>query len=108
MTASAESKPVLSTKGSSMLERKQIADAVLAQVAELLEEEKIPVADLTLQSGLLESGLDSLAFAVVLTRLEESLGFDPFLTLEDEVFPRTLGELVDVYYTYQEAEMSQS
>jgi acyl carrier protein len=91
-----------------MFERKQIADTVLAQVAKLLEEENIPVADLTLQSGLLESGLDSLAFAVVLTRLEESLGFDPFLMLEDEIFPQTLDELVDVYFTQQQAGMFQS
>jgi len=42
-------------------------------------------------------GLDSLGFAVLVARLEETLGVDPFTAAQDAVFPVTLGEFVKVY-----------
>lgn len=49
---------------------------------------------------LLESGLDSLGFAVVIARLEEAFGGDPFLAMPVAVYPRTFGELVAIYESY--------
>lgn len=46
---------------------------------------------------LLESGLDSLGFAVLVTRLEEELGFDPFSMSSEPYYPRTFGEFVAFY-----------
>ena len=46
---------------------------------------------------LLESGLDSLCFAIVVARLEDLLGVDPFSASEDVYFPVTLGEFVKFY-----------
>jgi acyl carrier protein len=46
---------------------------------------------------LLDSGLDSLGFAVVVARLEDALGIDPFTSTEDAMFPETLGDFVKVY-----------
>ena len=46
---------------------------------------------------LLESGLDSLGFAVLVARLEDKLGIDPFTTAEDAMFPLTFGDFVKVY-----------
>lgn len=46
---------------------------------------------------LAECGLDSLGFAVLVARLEDTLGVDPFTASEDAVFPVTLGEFVKVY-----------
>jgi hypothetical protein len=46
---------------------------------------------------LLDSGLDSLCFAVVVIRLEEALGIDPFSASEDAGFPPTFGEFVAFY-----------
>ncbi|MEV6517267.1 phosphopantetheine-binding protein [Micromonospora chalcea] len=80
-----------------MLERERVAEIVLREVVKLIKEEGGEDAEVSLQSGLVDSGLDSLAFAVLVTRLEQSMGFDPFLALEDEIFPRTVGELVEVY-----------
>ena len=37
---------------------------------------------------LLNSGLDSLCFAILVTRLEDELGFDPFTISDDVYFPR--------------------
>jgi acyl carrier protein len=46
---------------------------------------------------LLDSGLDSLGIAVLVARLEDKLGIDPFTTSEDVHFPVTLGDFVKVY-----------
>jgi hypothetical protein len=46
---------------------------------------------------LAESGLDSLGFAVLVARLEDTLGFDPFAAAGEASFPVTFGEFVKVY-----------
>ena len=46
---------------------------------------------------LLESGLDSLCFAIIVARLEDELGYDPFTASEDVYFPVTLGDFVEFY-----------
>ncbi len=51
---------------------------------------------------LLQSGLDSLGFAVLVTRLESELGYDPFTLMADPFYPRTFGELVGVYERFQQ------
>lgn len=68
--------------------------------AELLEEDGHRVPALTDDLLLLESGLDSLGFAVLVTRLEEELGYDPFTLMEEPFYPKTLGEFVSLYARY--------
>jgi hypothetical protein len=46
---------------------------------------------------LLESGLDSLCFAILTARLEDELGADPFSSDDVVNFPVTFGNLVDFY-----------
>ena len=46
---------------------------------------------------LLDSGLDSLGHAILITRLEEVLGYDPFSISTEAYYPRTFGELVEFY-----------
>jgi acyl carrier protein len=46
---------------------------------------------------LVESGLDSLSFAIIVARLEDSLGVDPFSTAEALEFPVTFGDFVRLY-----------
>lgn len=55
------------------------------------------VADLNHETLLLESGLDSLGFAILVARLEEELGYDPFSLMDEPVYPRNIGEFVDIY-----------
>ena len=51
---------------------------------------------------LLESGLDSLGFAVLVTDLEFKLGYDPFTLMDEPVYPRTFGELFSIYDRFKE------
>ena len=43
------------------------------------------------------SGLDSLAIAILVARLEETLGFDPFTESNDVAYPVTLGDFIRFY-----------
>jgi len=46
---------------------------------------------------LLESGLDSLGFAILVARLDEELCLDPFSESEVAYYPQTFGEFVGIY-----------
>lgn len=46
---------------------------------------------------LLQSGLDSLSFALIVARLEDALGYDPFDSPEAVTFPVTFGDFVKLY-----------
>jgi hypothetical protein len=70
---------------------------VVDKLRELLEEDDLPVPSLDDETVLLETGLDSLGFAVLVTRLEDELGYDPFSIMSEPVYPVTLAEFVDVY-----------
>ncbi len=51
-------------------------------------------------SELLQTGLDSLGFAILVVRLEEALGYDPFVLTDQPVYPQTFGEFVAMYERY--------
>ena len=57
--------------------------------------------ELSADSVLLETGLDSLGFAILVVRLEETLGFDPFVLSAQAYYPRTFGDFVTFYETNQ-------
>lgn len=46
---------------------------------------------------LLESGLDSLGFAILVATLEEKLDFDPFTMMDEPIYPTTYGQFVEIY-----------
>jgi hypothetical protein len=70
---------------------------IVAQFHEVARQQDKRVAPLEDQLPLLDTGLDSLCFAIVVSRLEESLGVDPFTASEDAVLPVTFGEFVRFY-----------
>ena len=55
------------------------------------------VPELTDDVVLLESGLDSLGFAILVATLEEKLEFDPFTIMDEPLYPSTFGEFVAIY-----------
>ena len=58
---------------------------------------KLLVPELTDDVILLESGLDSLGFAILVATLEEKLEFDPFTMMDEPLYPSTFGEFVSIY-----------
>jgi len=74
-----------------------IQSEVIAQFRQVALEQGMRLAPLTGELSLLDSGLDSLCFAVIVSRLENSLGIDPFSADEDARFPVTFGDFVRFY-----------
>jgi acyl carrier protein len=70
---------------------------VLSQMEQVAKEQKVTLPPLCDALVLLDSGLDSLGFAILVARLEDALGFDPFASSEEAYFPVTLGDFVRVY-----------
>lgn len=57
--------------------------------------------ELTQDTVLLDTGLDSLGFAIFVSALEEEIGFDPFTLADDAYYPQTFAEFVAFYEKYQ-------
>jgi acyl carrier protein len=74
-----------------------IRSQIAAQFKQVAGEYDKRLAPLTDNLALLDSGLDSLCFAVIVARLERDLDLDPFSTSEDAHFPVTFGEFVQFY-----------
>lgn len=74
-----------------------IRSEILAQFAEVAQEQGKELPPLTDDLELFDSGIDSLSFAVIIARLEGTLGIDPFSTVEDAQVPITFGDLVGLY-----------
>jgi acyl carrier protein len=70
---------------------------IMSEIEKVAKEHNRTLAPLTDDLILLNAGLDSLGFAVLVARLEDELGLDPFTTSEDVDFPVTLGDFVSVY-----------
>jgi len=70
---------------------------IMDQMAQVAREHGKQLAPLSDDLVLLDSGLDSLGFAVLVARLEDKFGVDPFTASEDAAFPVTLGDFVKVY-----------
>ena len=78
----------------------QTRTVIVGALSELFEEDELEVPEITDDLVLLETELDSLGFAVLVTRLEEALGYDPFSLMTEPVYPTTFGEFVAVYEQY--------
>ena len=67
------------------------------QFKQVAQEQGQQLAPLSDDLPLVDSGLDSLCFAIIVTRLETVLGADPFSVNEDAPFPVNLGEFIRFY-----------
>ena len=76
-----------------------IEETIRTKYFEVLEQigAQLMVPELEDKTLLLQSGLDSLGFAILVASLEEELGYDPFTMMEDAVYPTSFGEFVEIY-----------
>ena len=75
-----------------------IREVVVGRFEELLaQSDGVPAAQVSDDLVLLRSGVDSLGFATLVVQLEDELGYDPFLLMEEAVYPATLGQFVEIY-----------
>ena len=74
-----------------------VRETIVAQFEQVAVEQRRKLARLSDDLKLMDSGLDSLSFALIVARLEDALGVDPFDTADDMKFPTTFGEFVKLY-----------
>lgn len=76
----------------------KINEVIRAQFQEVMESMGLLVQkQLADDVVLLETGMDSLGFAVLVARLEQEFGYDPFVLLDSPVYPKTFLEFVNIY-----------
>jgi len=76
-----------------------LKEIIKEKYIEVLEQtgNELLVPELADEVVLLESGLDSLGFAILVATLDEALGFDPFTMMDEPFYPSTFGEFVEIY-----------
>ncbi len=72
-----------------------VRSTITSLFEQVAREQQRTLAPLSDDLKLLQSGLDSLSFALIVARLEDTLGYDPFETAES--FPVTFGDFVKLY-----------
>jgi acyl carrier protein len=88
----------LSADAQAQVEREfamSVRETITALFQAVAVEQKRELAPLGNDLKLLNSGLDSLSFALIVARLEDKFGFDPFETVAQ--FPVTFGDFVKLY-----------
>lgn len=74
---------------------------ILSIMREIAIENKVEIKNnIDSETVLLECGLDSLGFAILVARLEEDLGYDPFTMMDEPIYPQTFGQLVEIYQRF--------
>jgi acyl carrier protein len=74
-----------------------LRSTIAAQFEQVAQEQKRKLSRLSDDLKLLDSGLDSLSFALIVARLEDAVGFDPFDSDEELKFPVTFGDFLKLY-----------
>ena len=70
---------------------------VVSAMRQVASEQERQLSALDDETVLANSGLDSLCFAIIVARLEDELGVDPFTASEEVYFPVTLSDFVSLY-----------
>jgi acyl carrier protein len=70
---------------------------IMDLIIQIAEQQQKPLAPLTDELPLLESGLDSLCIAILVARLDDQFGLDPFSDIDDIDFPATIGAFIRLY-----------
>ena len=74
-----------------------IRQTILSEMQNIAASHDRDLAPLTDDLLLIDSGFDSLCFAILVARLEDELGIDPFSSAEGVAFPVTLGDMIELY-----------
>jgi hypothetical protein len=76
---------------------KLLRPIIISHIEQIAAQQKQKLAPLVDDLVLADSGLDSLSFAILVARLEDEFGLDPFTASRDTHYPITLGDFVKFY-----------
>jgi len=77
---------------------REVIQQRFARIAQSRNSKLPPLVD---DLRLMDSGLDSLSFAVIVAELEDELGLDPFNDAVEVTFPVTFGDFVRLYENHR-------
>ena len=72
-------------------------DVILSEIRAIAKEHGKSLASISDALPLLDSGFDSLCMAILVARLEDRFGVDPFASADEAVIPITLGDFIALY-----------
>jgi acyl carrier protein len=70
---------------------------IIEAMRQIATEQNVVLPPLEDSLNLHETGFDSLGFAILVARLEDELGSDPFTMSDDAAFPLTIGDFIRAY-----------
>ena len=70
---------------------------IIATIKQVASEQNKPLAPISDELPLLDSGLDSLCLAIIVAKLEDIFSVDPFSGEEEIEFPTTIGDFIRLY-----------
>jgi acyl carrier protein len=74
-----------------------VRDAITRTFIKVANEQGKILAPLSDDLALMDSGLDSLCIAIIVARLDDELGKDPFSGSDEMVLPITVGDFIRIY-----------
>jgi hypothetical protein len=74
-----------------------VRSKIIAAIERVATEQQVALPPLEDDLSLQETGFDSLGFAILVARLEDDLGIDPFTIAKDARWPLTLGDFIRAY-----------
>ncbi len=75
----------------------EIRTSVIEEIIKTFEQEGVIFNEAMLEMGVMEIGVDSLTYAVLVTRLQNKLKRDPFTDNPNLGYPKTLNEFISAY-----------
>ena len=74
-----------------------IREIILQEISIVAADQNKTLPPLTDNLPIAEANMDSLFFAILVSRLEDAIGSDPFATAKASEFPQTIGDLIAFY-----------
>ena len=74
-----------------------VKETIISAMQQIAREQQVNLPPLDDDLSLHETCFDSLGFAILVARLEDDLGIDPFTIAEDAAFPLTIGDFIKAY-----------
>ena len=71
--------------------------AILDEIKVVFAEEGVTFEESMLGLPVMDIGVDSLTYAVLVARLEAKIGKDPFTEQPERAYPKLLSDFVDAY-----------
>ena len=86
---------------SATAETTPVRNTIVSLLTQVATEQGKTLAPLSDDLALMDTGLDSLCIAIIVARLDDLFGVDPFGEADDVTLPVTVGDFIRIYENAQ-------